>query len=135
MFRPYSKDEQIRGRPDKMTSDEFKFQHGKKKKNKYNAVRQTYNNYNYDSKREARHAYELDMRIKAGEVSKWERQHKISIDVMGVHIANYFIDFKVYMSDGSIEYHEVKGAVTGVFAIKWKLAKAIHPEWNFIIFK
>jgi len=61
-------------------------------KNKFNAVRQTYNGYSYDSTMEAKYAAQLDWRIKAGEVKKWERQHKISLDVNGVHIANYFIE-------------------------------------------
>lgn len=104
-----------------------------KKKSKYNSVRQTYNGYNYDSKREAQEAFKLDQEIKEGKVIKWERQHKISLDVNGVHIANYFIDFKIYHSDGSIEYREVKGAETMLWRMKFKLAKALNPLWNFTI--
>lgn len=104
-------------------------------KNKFGAIKQTYNGYSYDSKMEAQYAAKLDWRIKAGEVKKWERQHKISIDVNGVHIANYFIDFKVYMSDGTIEYHEVKGVETPVFKIKWRLSQALNPDWKFVLIK
>ncbi len=104
-------------------------------KNKFGAVKQTYNGYSYDSQMEARYAAQLDWCIKAGEVEKWERQHKISIDVNGVHIANYFIDFKVYMADGSIEYHEVKGAETMLWRLKWKLSQALNPDWKFVLIK
>ncbi len=40
--------------------------------NKYGAVKQTYGDYAYDSKLEAKYAFELDILIKAGEVEKWD---------------------------------------------------------------
>lgn len=110
-------------------------QYNKAFSNKYKAKKQTYNGYSYDSKLEASYAMELDLLIKAGEVDKWERQHKISIDINGVHICNYFIDFKVYFVDGRIEYHEVKGYETDVWKLKWKLSKALYPDNNFVLIK
>lgn len=104
-------------------------------KNKYKAVKQTYNGYSYDSKLEAEHAQNLDFLKKAGVVTDWERQVKISLDVNNVHIANYFIDFKVYFEDGRIEYHEVKGLETDLFKLKWKLSKALYPDCNFVMLK
>lgn len=122
---------------DKMTSYEFRNKYGKKavNRNKYGAIKQNYNGYNYDSKLEATHAYELDMLINIGEVKKWERQHKISLDLNGVHIANYFIDFKVWYTDGRIEFHEVKGAETMIWRMKWKLTKALYPDYNLVLLK
>lgn len=105
-----------------------------KKKNKYNASKTEYKGNLYDSKREARHAQELDLLIKAGEVEKWERQHKIEIEVEGNHICNYFIDFKVW-KPGGIEYHEVKGKETAIWKMKWKLVHTIYPEWKFVLIK
>lgn len=105
------------------------------RQNKFNAIKQTYNGYSYDSRMEARYAAQLDLLIKAGEVQKWERQHKISIDVNGVHIANYYIDFKVWKTDGSVEYHEVKGAETALWRLKWKLSQALYPDWKFELIK
>ena len=105
------------------------------KRNKFNAAKTEYNCHKYDSKREAKHAAELDLRIKAGEVEKWERQFKIEINVKDKHICNYFIDFKVWLLDGSIEYHEVKGIETGLWKVKWKLVKSIYPDWNFVLIK
>lgn len=106
-----------------------------KRNNKFNAVKQTYNGYSYDSKREAQYAAELDWMIKAGEVEKWERQHKISLDVNDVHIANYYMDFKVYFNDGRVEMHEVKGAETPLWRMKFRLAKALYPDYNFKVIK
>lgn len=104
-------------------------------KSKYGSEKQTYNGYAYDSKLEAAYAQQLDWMIKAKEVEKWERQHKISIDINGVHICNYFIDFKVWFLDGRIEYHEVKGFETEVWKMKWRLSKAVYPDNNFVLIK
>lgn len=104
-------------------------------RNKYNAVRQTYNNYNYDSKLEAKYAYELDLRIKIGEVEYWERQHKLRLNVNGIHICNYYVDFKVIFTDGRIEYHEVKGVETILWRIKWRISKALYPDHKFVLIK
>jgi hypothetical protein len=104
-------------------------------KNKYKAVKQTYNGYSYDSILEASYAAQLDLLIKAKEVKSWDRQVKISIDINDVHICNYFIDFKVYYVDGREEFHEVKGYETDVWKMKWKLAKALYPDNNFVLIK
>jgi hypothetical protein len=78
---------------------------------------------------------ELDWRIKAGEVKEVIPQYKISLDVNGVHIANYFMDFKVTLIDGTIEMHEVKGAELPLWRMKWRLAEALYPEWKFVLIK
>jgi len=104
-------------------------------KNKFGSIKQTYNGFSYDSKREAEYAAELDWLMEAKEVKKWERQHKISIDINGKHICNYYVDFKVYFNDGRIEYHEVKGYETAVWKLKWKLSQAIYPDNNFVLIK
>jgi Protein of unknown function (DUF1064) len=65
------------------------------KPSKYHAKTSMYNGYNYDSKKEAEYAMQLDWLIKAKEIKSWERQFKIDIIINGIHICNYFIDFKV----------------------------------------
>jgi hypothetical protein len=45
------------------------------------------------------------------------------------------MDFKVVLSDGTIEMHEVKGAETPLWRMKWRLAIALHPEWRFVLIK
>jgi len=104
-------------------------------KSKYNNKSKTYNNKTYDSIREATHAEELDWRIKAGEVKEVIPQFKISLDIGKYHIANYYIDFKVILSDGEIEYHEVKGFATEIWRLKWKLTEALYPDYNLIVIK
>lgn len=98
------------------------------KKNKYKAKSTNYNGYNYDSKKEAEYAMDLDWKIKAGLVDKFERQYKFDLKINEIHICNYFIDFKVYYKDGHIEYVEVKGFETDLWKLKWKITKAIFHE-------
>ena len=105
------------------------------RKNKYNARKTKYNGRYYDSALEAAYAENLDWLIKAGEIEKWEPQHKIDLRVNEVHIANYYVDFKVFYPDGHHEYHEVKGYETDVWRMKWRLAQAMHPDHTFVLIK
>lgn len=133
---------------------------------KFRNVRQEYNGVRYDSKLEASYAMELDLQMKASNksdrVKNWDRQFKIQINVAwgkkGVayltdedglslkakgirffHICNYYIDFVVEYCDGTIKYVEVKGFVTPVWQLKWKLTEAIfnimHPEIELEVVK
>ena len=97
-------------------------------KSKYNNKTKTYNNRTYDSIREANHAEELDWRIKAGEIKEVIPQYKIDLRVNGIHICNYYVDFKVIMADDSVQFQEVKGMVLPLWAMKWKLLEAIKDE-------
>lgn len=104
-----------------------KHKHWRKKK-KYNNVSTLYNGNRYDSIFEAQVAEDLDWRLKAKDIKGWDRQVRISLDVNGTHITNYFIDFIVYNNDGSEELLEVKGFATPVWQMKWKLLEALLPE-------
>jgi len=107
---------------EKMTSEEFRKMI--KKRNKYNAKKTWYEGVLYDSRLEAFHAAKLDLMIKAGEVESWERQYPIGLTSNGQKVGTYYIDFRVVMADGSIEYHEAKGMETSLWKLKWKMAKA-----------
>lgn len=96
-----------------------------KKKNKYNARQKTYKGRTYHSELECRYAVELDIKKMIGEVVDWIPQHKFSLDVNGFHITNYFIDFKVILPDGMVEYVEVKGFETDTWFIKFQLTQAL----------
>lgn len=83
------------------------------------------------SKREATKAFELDLLLRAKLITKWEKQKKISLDVNGCHICNYYIDFIIYhnggvLDDGITEYCEIKGFETSTWRIKWKLFEALY---------
>lgn len=62
--------------------------------------------------------------IKAGEVVRWEPQWVIPIyGRNGSYICKYVIDFKVFLSDGTIELVEIKGVATQYWRLKLKLTK------------
>jgi len=102
---------------------------GQPKKNKYNANPCEYDGYTYDSKREAEFAQALDLLMRAGEVSSWERQVPYSIDINGKHICKYVADFKVHYHDRPTEVIDVKSVFTAklpVYRLKKKLMEAVH---------
>ena len=93
-----------------------------KSKNKLHAVRQTYNGYAYQSKAEAKYAFELDIRKKAGEIRDWKRQVKVELfGQNGTRVCNYYMDFVIEENDGSTTYVEVKGYKTDLWNLKRKL--------------
>lgn len=98
--------------------------------NKFNNRNCEYNGYIYDSRLEADYAQELDLRLKAKEIIKWERQFKVSIDINGYHVCNYFVDFKIYENDGSFTLIECKGIETETWRLKRKLLEAVFLEEN-----
>ena len=106
-----------------------------RKKNKFNAVSSVYNNYRYDSKLEAGYAMKLDWLKKAKEIRGWDRQHKIEFVINETLVGTYLIDFRVMLNDGRVEYHEVKGAETSIWRLKWKIAKALYPDRVFVLIK
>lgn len=129
----HSKEHSARRKKETITKDEYKAL--TKKKNKFNAVRQTYKGKSYDSKLEAGFAAELDLLKKAGEVKEWEPQKTLKCIVNGLLICRYSLDFFVTYTDGRQEYWEVKSRATKSYAwsIKWKLVNALFPEYNFIL--
>lgn len=101
-----------------------------RRKKKFNNVSQTYNGITYHSKAEAKMAQDLDWRIKAKEIKGWKRQVKVSLDVNGFHIANYYVDFVIEHHDGRLEYLEVKGFATEVYRLKRLLFEATVLHGN-----
>lgn len=61
-------------------------------------------------------------------VQAWERQVAMPMLVNGKLICTAFIDFRVIYADGRIEYHEIKGFRTQIWALKEKLFRALYPE-------
>lgn len=125
-----------------------------KSNNKYHAQTTTYNGLSYDSKLEASHAMELDMRLKAGEIKSVERQVRVEINCAwysgkptltlvkrlalkeeGIEfekICDLIMDFVVYNNDGSITYFESKGYPTELWKNKWKLLDIVTRNHPFI---
>lgn len=96
--------------------------------NKYNAKGRHYNGEWFDSTGEMEYCQKLDILRDAGAIQDYKRQVKIDIKVNGVHIANYFCDFKVINKSGGVEYHEYKGFETDRFKILWRLFQALKEQ-------
>lgn len=104
--------------------------------NKYGAKTKEYNGRYYHSKLEAYYAQQLDLMLKAKQIKEVVPQFKLSLDVNGKHIANYFVDFLVTNNDDSQELWEVKGMETEVWRLKWKLATALYAdEYKMVVIK
>ena len=99
-----------------------------KRYNKYKAERQTFNGRSYHSKLEADYAVNLEWKRKAGEIKEIIPQYKLDLRVNGIHITNYFIDFKVIYSDDRVELIEVKGFATDLWRLKFRLTEALLDE-------
>lgn len=82
----------------------------------------------YDSKFEGEYSLYLDSLVKKGEITSYDRQVKISLDVNGYHICNYFIDYVAYHKDGITEYIECKGIQMDVWKIKWRLFESLYGD-------
>jgi len=105
-------------------------------RNKYGAKRKEFNGRSYMSRGEAGYAQELEYRRKAGEIVEIVPQYRLSLDVNGYHIANYYVDFKVTLADGSEELHEYKGFETDVWRMKWKLTEALYgDQYKLVVIK
>ena len=77
-----------------------------KRKNKYHAERTPYNGITYQSKKEAEHAIDNDLRIKAGEITFWLRQ--VSFDLPGgVKYRADFVEFTQVANTPLYEVHVI----------------------------
>lgn len=131
-YHPYKRRRvQRKGKPWFRSPDEFK-DTKPGKRGKYNSVSATYDGRTYHSRAEALYAAELDTLkrayMPADRVVSWEPQVKVSLDVNGQHITNYYCDFVVHFADGRTEWHEVKGYATAEWLLKEKLFRAIYPD-------
>jgi hypothetical protein len=107
-------------------------------KNKYNNKKPTIDGHKFDSKKEARYYEKLKLLQKAGGIKKFELQPKFRLqdgfdDKEGNHHRpiNYFADFKIWWSDGTVEVVDTKGFKTSVYKIKKKILLKKYPDINF----
>jgi hypothetical protein len=109
--------------------------HNTIRRSKYGSQKMSFDGRTYDSKKECEYAQQLEWRRRAGEITEVIPQYKLELNMGGVHIANYYVDFKVVFPDGREEMHEVKGFETDVWRIKWRMALAIYGKDKFKLIK
>lgn len=93
-----------------------------------------YNGVWYQSTKEGLYAQQLDT-LKyatnpADKVVSWERQIRFRLELKGIKLCDYVLDFRVLKGDGTIEHIDVKGYTKGTayehFKLKKKLMKVCH---------
>jgi len=92
-------------------------------RHKFNAVRTEYDGIKFDSKKEAAYYMFLKTKKKAGLVLFWLRQVPFHLPG-GV---TYRCDFEVFMTDGTVEFIDVKGMRTPQYIQKRKQVEALYP--------
>lgn len=123
-------------------SNRFRFQRGtltctncgeviKKTRNKYGARRTEYNGRSYDSKLEANVASQLDLRLKAGEITDVIPQFKLEMwcyreNGERAFMVGHKVDFRITHIDGTFELIEAKGVETTDY--KWR-RKFLEKIW------
>lgn len=113
---------------------------------KFRAKRTVYEGYTYSSKFEAGVAYQLDLRLRAGEIKGWERQFKIECIPYDRHgspmpdlAVNHKVDFRVHELDGSFTLVEAKGAELSDWQRRRKWLERVwlpeHPDHTYQVVK
>lgn len=59
---------------------------------------------------------------------EWRAQVPVPLEVNGVRICSYVVDFVVWYSAERVEYHEIKGFETQIWKIKEKFFRALYPD-------
>jgi hypothetical protein len=106
----------------------------KKKGSKYRNTKVIIDDITFHSTKEGMYYTRLKLLKKSGEVKDFKMQVKYPVEINGVHITNYLLDFEVEYPDGRIEYIDVKGydkktekfITTDVFKLKKKMVEAIY---------
>jgi len=83
---------------------------------------------------ERRYANYLEILKKGNAINDWQYEvDTFWFDKIKRGVRSYTPDFKIFFSDGSIEYHEVKGWMDGRSKTKIKRMKKYHPSVKLII--
>lgn len=118
---------------EKITVEEYRKITGANGGGKYKNVKKLYNGVLYDSVKEARFAEDLDLRLKANDITGWARQITFPLKVNEIKVCDYIIDFIIFYQDKPEEYIEVKGFWTKEAILKRKLFKALNPGRKYIV--
>lgn len=107
---------------------------------KYRNIKAEYNGEVYDSRKEMRRAYALDMLVRCGRIKFLERQKRFILqdgyltrDGRKIRPISYIADFVYYDNDkGSWVVEDVKGVRTEVYRLKRKMFEFRYPEYLFL---
>lgn len=112
--------------------------------NKYGAKKTEFNGHKYDSKYEASVAQELDLRLKAGDITEVLPQYKVEVwcyreNGLPAFKISHKVDFRVANKDGSYTLVEAKGVETEDYKWRRKFLEHIwlpdHPDYTYEVYK
>lgn len=106
----------------------------KAKKSKYGNEKVVIDGHMFMSKREAKYYSEFKLLQMAREISQLELQPDFPILVNGIKICKVIADFSFFELDKLIVV-DVKGYWTDTSRLKWKLAQACYPQYEWRIIK
>ena len=97
-------------------------------RNKYNAIKQTYNGEIFDSKKELNRFMELEILLRAREISDLEVHPKFDVMVNGVKIGRYTADFR-YKKGSDVIVEDVKSRATKTrdYVLRKKILATYDP--------
>lgn len=88
----------------------------------------------FRSKWEANYALYLDFLIKTKQIKNWEYESEVFVfEKINFGTKRYCPDFKVFNTDDSIEYHEVKGYMDAKSKTKLRRMEKYFPEISLIL--
>lgn len=88
----------------------------------------------FRSKWEANYALYLDFLINQGEITNWEYEADVFVfEQIKFGTRSYRPDFKIFNTDSSIEYHEVKGYMDSRSKTKLKRMDLYYPDVKLIL--
>jgi hypothetical protein len=112
--------------------------------NKYGAKKTEFNGRKYDSKFEAGVAQELDLRLKAGDITEIIPQYKLEMwcyreNGLPAFKVGHKVDFRVTNKDGSYTLIEAKGQETTDYLWRRKFLEHIflpaNPDYTYEVVK
>ena len=110
---------------------------GPPKKNKYHNRKTVIDDIEFDSQDEANYYCELKLRIRAGEIERFDLQPEFILQEgyvcqgKKVQPITYRADFRIWYSDGRVEIVDVKGFKTKEYRIKKKMLLKRYPDMWF----
>ena len=102
------------------------------KRNKYNSLPTTIDNIKFHSKKESARYVQLKQSEIAGLIHDLQLQvpfeliPKMVINGKAERAIKYVTDFTYYDADGNYIVEDVKGMITDIFKIKYRLMKMVH---------
>jgi hypothetical protein len=109
---------------------------GFRRANKFKAIKTLVDNIWFDSKLEASWYEWFKFMEKIGQIKEFEIQKEVTLKVNNQLICMHYPDY-FYFDNTSKKYTfaDAKGVETDVFKLKYKLTKALFPEFDYRICK